>query len=202
MRLIGAIGLLMLAAQTSGLFFGCNWDNTDSFIMTAEAKNIMSAMSSQRLKAWAYTWGTDYKCIEVELNFNDNTYKFFQTDSETNVQSSTSGTIAVTRSRTDSEILFTQTTSGTDTEVFGIEKDSPRTWRFSYLNPTDIMLNYCSEGLFYVAYDTSFLSTADLSGVSSTCFKNVLSTEMDFSNVERLNLTQCAAYTTTITGDD
>jgi len=196
MWLVGVLGLLMLGAQTSGLFWDCNFDNTDSFIMTAEAKNIMNSMSTQRFKVWAYTWNNDYKCIEVELNFSNSSYKFFATDSDTNVQSSTSGTIAVTRSRTDSEILFTQTTTGTDTGVFGVENGNTRTWRFSYLNPTDIMLNYCSSALFYRNYDTAILSTADLSGVSSTCFEEVISTELDYSSISRLNLTQCAAYTT------
>jgi len=197
MWLVGVLGLLMLSSQTSGLFFDCQWSrNTDSFIMTAEAKNIMSAMSTQKLKAWGYTWSSAYKCIEVELNFNENTYKFYATDADTDTQSSTSGTMEVTRDRTDSKIKFTQTTTGTSTNVFGVKEGGSKSWRWSYLNPTDMMLNYCSSGLFYVAYDTAILSSADLSGVSSTCFEQVVKTDLGSSSVERLNLTQCASYTT------
>jgi len=190
--------LLTISGPAAGLFFDCSFSATDSFIMTAEAKNIMTAMSSQRLKAWAYTYDpSQVKCVEVELNFDAGTYKFFSTNTQTGAQTSTSGTITVTRSRQSSLIKFTQTTTGTNIGLFGVSEGGSREWRFSYLNPTDVMINTCtSDGWFYIAYDMALLSSADLSSVSSTCFKDVLSTDLNFGGVAMQNLTTCTGYTT------
>lgn len=187
--------LVFLVGTVAGQLFFCYTPKSAPFMMTAEAKLVFEGWSGKTLRVWGATNNKDAKCIDLVLNYSNKSYQVYsQKDDKTGQAQATAGTFTYSRSLGSTYLKFKQTT-GPNTGLFQVNKDSEWTWYVSHLTDTDIVLGTCGVD-FFGWYDQLVLSTEDLTPVSTKCFKDALSRTVGYSDITMQKRNNCTAYST------